>query len=88
MFHLIAVLITGLIAGLIAERVMKRPHGVVVSIVIGIVGAWVGGFLADLVHLPAIGTGLVHWAFEIAVATVGAIVLLYIIGLIRRPSSV
>lgn len=88
MIYFIAFLITGLVAGLIADRVLKQPHGILMSMVIGVIGAWIGGFLAGLLHIPSIGTGLVHWAFEIAVATVGAIALLYIVGMFRkRPAG-
>ena len=88
MFHFIAFLITGLIAGLLAERVMKQPHGTLMSMLIGIVGAWIGGFLAGLIHLPMQGSGLIHWAFEIAVATGGAVLLLYVISKLRnRPAA-
>jgi uncharacterized membrane protein YeaQ/YmgE (transglycosylase-associated protein family) len=87
MIHFIVFLITGLIAGLIAEQILNRPHGWLVSMIIGVIGAWIGGFLAGLLHIPAIGKGLIHWVFEIAVATVGAVVLLYVLGLFRKRTA-
>lgn len=87
MVHLIFVAVTGLIAGLIADRIMKRSHGVIVNIIIGIAGAWIGGFLVGLIHLQSVGTGLVQWLFEVAVASVGAVVLLFVLGLFTSPRS-
>jgi uncharacterized membrane protein YeaQ/YmgE (transglycosylase-associated protein family) len=87
MWSFLAFLATGLIAGFLAEAVMKRPYGLIPSLVIGVIGAWIGGFLANLVDLPVLGTGIAHWVFEIAIATAGAMVPLFFIGLFRGRSS-
>jgi len=87
MLHFLSFIITGLIAGLIAERVMSRPHGILISIVIGVIGAWIGGFLAGMLHINLPGGGMGHWVLEVAVAVVGAIILLWVLGLFRNRSA-
>lgn len=71
-------LIIGLIAGFIAEKVMSRSHGLLMNLVVGVVGAYLGAILFSLVGLGA--TGFVG---ALVVATIGAIVLLAIVGWIR-----
>jgi uncharacterized membrane protein YeaQ/YmgE (transglycosylase-associated protein family) len=88
MMHFISFIILGLLAGLIAQKVMRQPHGWFMSLIIGVVGAWIGGFITDMLRIPAIGTGLTHWLLDVVVAAAGAILLLYVVGLIRkRPSA-
>lgn len=88
MIHLIVFLITGLIAGIVADNLMGRRHGWLVAMIIGIVGGIIGGWLAThfhiaaALHLPA--TGMVHWFVEVAIAVVGAVLLLFVLGLFRR----
>lgn len=69
-------IIAGAIAGAIAKAIHpgRDPGGAIVTILIGIVGAFVGGFLANLLGPGAQGN--VIW--EIAIAVVGAIILLAI----------
>ena len=76
-------LIVGLVAGLLASFVMGGTGlGLIGDILIGICGAFVGGWLFRMlgVHSPFGGLGGV-----IFVAFVGAVVLLFIIRLVRRP---
>jgi uncharacterized membrane protein YeaQ/YmgE (transglycosylase-associated protein family) len=71
----------GAIAGLLAGMVVKGGgFGLLGDIVVGIIGAFVGGWMLPQlgVHL---GIGLVP---AIANATIGAVVLLLILRLIRR----
>lgn len=74
-------LIVGLIAGVLASLVMGGTgYGLVGDIIIGIVGAFVGGWLFSRlgVHSPFAGlAGVIFTAF------IGAIVLLFILRLIR-----
>jgi len=74
----ISFLFIGLIAGFIAEKVMSRSHGLLTNLVVGVVGAYLGAFLFRLVGLGATG-----WIGALVVATIGAIVLLAIVGWIR-----
>lgn len=72
--------VVGLIAGVLAKWIMpgKDPGGIVVTILIGVVGGLLGGFLGSQV---GIGGGNVT---NIVLATVGAILLLWIYRLIKR----
>ncbi len=80
---IIGVVIIGLLAGWIAERVMNRSHGLLVNLIVGLVGAVVGGFLAGLFGFTYYG-----WLGSLVVATIGAIVLLFLLSLVsgRRTS--
>jgi len=73
-------LLIGLIAGWLASAIVGGGFGIVGDIVVGIVGAFLGGYLFDLFDLSA-GGGLLG---RIIVATVGAIVLLLLLRLVRR----
>lgn len=73
----------GLVAGALAKFIMpgKDPGGIFVTIGIGIAGGVVGGFLGTF-----IGLGKVQ-SFDlggIVIATVGAILLLFIYRLVRK----
>jgi uncharacterized membrane protein YeaQ/YmgE (transglycosylase-associated protein family) len=74
-------IIVGLVAGVLASFVMGEGYGIVGDIIIGIVGAFVGGWVFRTlgVHSPLSGL-----AGTIFVAFVGAVVLLFILRLIRR----
>ena len=74
-------IIVGGIAGLIAEFFIRGSHvGLIGTIVIGILGALIGGWLFGLLHVK-IGVGFVS---EIITASIGAIVLLVLLRLLRR----
>ncbi len=76
-------LIVGLIAGVLASLVMGGTgYGLIGDIVIGIVGAFVGGWLFRALGVTSPFGGL---AGTIFVAFIGAVVLLFVIRLIRRP---
>jgi len=76
-------LIIGAIAGWLAGLIVKGfGFGLIGNIVVGIVGAVIAGFLFPRLGI-LIGTGFVR---EIVSATLGAVVLLVIIGLIRRAT--
>ena len=75
--------IVGAIAGWLAGMVVKGGgFGLIGDIVVGIIGAFVGGWL-----LPKLGVhlgGLTPIVATIASATIGAVVLLLLLRLIRR----
>lgn len=76
-------LIVGLIAGLLASFVMGGTGlGLIGDIIIGICGAFVGGWLFRTLNVNIPFHGL---AGTIFVAFVGAVLLLFIIKVIRRP---
>jgi uncharacterized membrane protein YeaQ/YmgE (transglycosylase-associated protein family) len=74
-------LLIGAIAGWLAGQLMKgRGFGLVGNIVIGILGAVIGGFLFRQFGASSDG-GLVG---SLVVALVGAIVLLLIVGALKK----
>lgn len=76
---LIGAIIIGILAGWIAEKVMKRSHGLVTNLVVGLIGALLGGFLAD-----ALDIGFGGFIGSLVVSTLGAILLLLIVGMVPR----
>jgi uncharacterized membrane protein YeaQ/YmgE (transglycosylase-associated protein family) len=70
---LIIFLIVGLIAGALASYIMGRKQDLLVYLLIGVVGAVVGGFIAGLIGIGAYGS-----IGQIIVATLGAILCLWI----------
>jgi len=71
----------GLIVGIIAKMVMGDRFGWIVTIVLGIVGAFVGGWVSGLLGGPSVsGFNLI----SILVAAGGAIIVLFVYGLIAR----
>ena len=76
---IVGFLIIGLVAGFIAEKVMNRHHGLLTNLVVGIAGSFIGGLLADGLNIAFYG-----WVGSLVVATLGAILLLYVYGLVRR----
>jgi uncharacterized membrane protein YeaQ/YmgE (transglycosylase-associated protein family) len=71
----------GLIAGIIAKMVMGDSLGWIMTILLGILGAFVGGWVFSLFGGPGVtGFNLV----SILVAAAGAIIGLFIYGLVAR----
>ena len=82
---LISWIVVGLVAGLLAKWIMpgSGPGGLVLTAIVGMAGAFVGGFLVGLLG----GTGATGFnVWSIVVATFGAIVLLFLYGLITRQT--
>jgi len=83
---LIIWLVVGGVIGWIASLIMKTDaqQGVLLNVVVGIIGALLGGWLLA----PMFGTGTINQGdFSISgllVSLVGAIVLLFVVNLIRR----
>ena len=68
-------LLIGLVAGWLASLITKRERkGIVSYMAIGVVGASLGGCLFRLLHLVAYGL-----LGELVVATVGAVILLFLL---------
>lgn len=75
-------LVVGLIAGVLASLVMGGTgYGLIGDIIIGIVGAFVGGWLFRQLGVSSPFGGL---AGTIFVAFIGAVVLLFVLRLIRQ----
>jgi uncharacterized membrane protein YeaQ/YmgE (transglycosylase-associated protein family) len=77
---LIGAIVIGLLAGWIAARAMSRHHGLLTNLAVGLVGSLIGGFLAN-----ALGFAWAGWLSSLVVSTAGAILLLLLLGLVRRP---
>ena len=80
--NILAWLVLGAIAGWVAGMIMKTGTGnILTNVIVGIVGAFLGGFLANMFGMGGAG------AFSIAgviTAIVGAVVLLFILGIVQR----
>ncbi len=76
---IIGAIVIGILAGWIAERVMNRQHGILTNLIVGVVGSFIGGWLAHTFGFSYAG----FWG-SLAVSAVGAIVLLFLLGLVRR----
>jgi uncharacterized membrane protein YeaQ/YmgE (transglycosylase-associated protein family) len=84
---ILALIVVGLIAGLLAKLVMPGddPGGLIVTTLIGIAGAFVGGFVVDILGGAGV-TGFNIWS--ILVATIGAVILLAIYRLFAGRRAV
>lgn len=84
---IISWLLFGLIAGVIAKAIHpgNDPGGWIVTIIIGILGSVVGGWIGSSI----LGWGDVNgWNFKsFALSVIGAVILLWIYGMIKRKPS-
>ena len=74
-------IIVGLVAGVLASLVVGGGFGIIGDIIIGIVGAFVGGWIFSKLGIESPWGGLPGTIF---VAFIGAVVLLFLLRLIRR----
>jgi uncharacterized membrane protein YeaQ/YmgE (transglycosylase-associated protein family) len=78
---LLALLVVGAIAGWLAGKIVNGyGFGLIGNIIIGIVGAAIGAFILGKLGI-LIGGGVLAWVIN---ATIGAVILLVIIGLFKR----
>lgn len=78
--HLIWTLIIGGLAGFIAGKIMRgEGFGIIVDIIVGIIGGWLGGWVFGLLGVHAGG-----FVGELLVAIVGAVILIWLVRLIKR----
>jgi uncharacterized membrane protein YeaQ/YmgE (transglycosylase-associated protein family) len=75
----IGAIIIGIFAGWLAEKIMGRNHGLLTNLVVGLVGALIGAFLASMFNIHFMG-----WVGSIIVSTIGAVLLLFILGLFKK----
>lgn len=82
MIYVLGWMLFGLIVGAIAKLIMpgRDPGGIIVTMLVGIAGAVIGGFLGRAIgwYQPGEPAGFV-------VATIGAIILLFIYRKAFRP---
>lgn len=80
----ISYIVIGAIAGWIAGKIVKGAgSGILMNIVIGIIGALIGGFLLSFF----LNTGGGGWFFTLFTAILGSVILLWVVGLVRKTSS-
>jgi uncharacterized membrane protein YeaQ/YmgE (transglycosylase-associated protein family) len=78
--QLLVFLVIGAVAGWLAGKIIKGGgFGILGNIIVGILGAVIGGWLFGILGISVGG----EWIGPLVTATVGAIVLLFVVGLIR-----
>lgn len=81
----IAYIIIGGIAGWLAGKIIKgEGQGVIVDIVVGVIGGFIGGYVLVWAHVNVAGGG---WWFTFFTALLGAVILLFIVRLVRKAIS-
>lgn len=79
---MIGAIIIGLIAGWLAGKIIRgEGYGIFADILLGLVGAVIGNWIFGALNIP-VYSGIGH----LAMATVGAVVLVGIVHLIKSPS--
>ena len=85
MFGVLGWILFGLVVGIVAKLLMpgRDPGGLIITTLLGIVGAVIGGFLGRSLGLygPGEPAGFL-------MATLGAVVLLFIYRMLRRPARI
>lgn len=80
MESILLTLAIGLLAGYLGSLIMKgKGLGLILNLVVGLVGALLGGWVFGLL---GVGGGGLLW--QIISATIGAVILLWIISLVRK----
>jgi uncharacterized membrane protein YeaQ/YmgE (transglycosylase-associated protein family) len=78
--QLLVFLVIGAVAGWLAGKIIKGGgFGILGNIIVGILGAVIGGWLFGILGISVGG----EWIGPLVTATVGAVVLLFVVGLIR-----
>jgi uncharacterized membrane protein YeaQ/YmgE (transglycosylase-associated protein family) len=76
---IIGAIIIGILAGWIAEQIMKRDHGLLTNLIVGLIGSFLGAFLANMLGIHWGG-----WIGSLVISVIGAVVLLFLLGLFKR----
>ena len=81
-YGILAMLLIGLVAGFLAGKIMRGSgFGLIGDIIVGIIGAVIGSWLWGALKLPTFSPA---WLTAVVAATVGAVLLLFVIGLFSR----
>jgi uncharacterized membrane protein YeaQ/YmgE (transglycosylase-associated protein family) len=82
----VMLIVLGAICGFVAEMIVGwSPGGFFASTAVGFVGAWIGGWLAGLLHLPSMFVVRIEGhPIEVIWTVLGAILLLLVVSLFRR----
>ena len=79
---LIVILIVGLVAGWLAGMVVRGGgFGLLGDIIVGVIGAFIGRWLFGILK---VSIGINFWIDAILTATIGAVILLLLIRVVRR----
>lgn len=79
--ELVVTLVVGGVAGWLAGLIIRGGGlGLIGNIIVGVLGAFISGFLFEKLDI-SIGSGI---AASLISAVVGAVVLLFVIGLIKK----
>ena len=81
---IIASIIVGIIAGWLAEKIMKRDHGLLTNLIVGLIGGLIGGLVLKPFGFDSDAVG---WIMNIVAGTLGAVILLWILGLVKGKSA-
>lgn len=80
MIYLLWVVIIGVLAGWIAGKIMRgKGFGLLGDLIVGVIGSLLGSFIFGLLGLGAYGL-----IGRLVVAIVGAVILLWLIRLIKK----
>ncbi|MDO5029993.1 MAG: GlsB/YeaQ/YmgE family stress response membrane protein [Corynebacterium sp.] len=76
-------IIIGGLAGWIGSKIMNTDDsmGVTLNIIVGVVGGFLGGWLLTLFGVDVVGGG---YFFSFLTCLLGAVILLWIVGLIQK----
>lgn len=75
---IIGAIVIGIFAGFLAEQIMGRNHGLLTNLIVGLVGSLLGAFLASMLGIHFFG-----FFGSLIISTLGAIVLLWLLGLFK-----
>ena len=79
---LVIILVVGLVAGWLAGKIVRGGgFGLIGDIIVGVIGALIGRWLFGFLK---ISIGINFWVDAIITATIGAVILFFILRLIRR----
>lgn len=82
--QIIIMLAIGAVAGWLAGNLMRGGgFGLIGNIIAGLVGSVVGTFIGGMVS-GALGISLSGWIGTLVWATIGAVIVLFVIGLIKK----
>jgi len=84
MFGVLGWILFGLVVGIIAKLLMpgRDPGGFIITALLGIAGAVIGGFVGRAMGLYAPGEPA-----GFLMSTAGAVILLFIYHMLRRPAT-
>ena len=81
--NIIAFILVGLVAGWLAGLIVDdRGFGFFGDVIVGIIGAFVGGYLLDVLGITVYG-----FLGVLAMSVIGAVTFLLIVGLIVGPRN-